>query len=364
MKFGAGLVVTQIQMNLEEINLENEYRALRQGVGVLDPCESGLIELSGGNAVQFLNGLVSNDVKSLQTGDGVLVAFPNLQGKLLALARVYRDGEVLLLEVDEINREKIVRNLSRFVPAGNFFVRDLEAETRVISLQGPRTAELIASLTGIDIGGMDEYRLRSGTIVTTAVRIVTHQRCGEIGCDLFIPVEGLSEVRRMILEAGGGYGGRPVGREAFETARIEAGVAREGVDAGEEYIILETGLEEAISYTKGCYLGQEVIARIHWRGQPARQLRGLLPDRTIDALVGLELRAIDGSLEGRKVGTVTSATCSPTLARQIALGYVHRYYLTPGTVLEIFRDGAGIGRAVVTTLPFIAKSTDQATGRA
>jgi len=339
-------------MNLEDANLENEYRALREGVGVLDLSGSGRIELSGGNAVQFLNGLVSNDIKSLQNGDGVLVAFPTLQGKLLALARVYRDGEALLLEVDGINLEKIVRNLSRFIPAGGFFVRDLGAETGMISLQGPRTAELIAVLTGVEIGGMVGYRLLTGTIGATSVRIATHRRCGEVGCDLIIPVAGLEEVRRMILAAGSGYGGRLVGEESFETARIEAGVAREGVDTGEDYIILETGLEDAVSYTKGCYLGQEVIARIHWRGQPARQLRGLLPDQPLDSLAELELRAIDGSQAGRKVGTITSATNSPALGRPIALGYVHRYYLNTGTILEIFRGEIRLCQAVVTTLPF------------
>ena len=340
-------------MNLEEANLENGYRALREGVGVLDLSGSGRIELSGGNSIQFLNGLVSNDIKSLQDGDGVLVAFPNLQGKLLALARVYRDGEALLLEVDGINREKIVRNLSRFIPAGGFFVRDLGMETGMISLQGPRTAELIAVLTGVEIGGIVGYRLLTGTIGATAVRIATHRRCGEVGCDIFVPMAGLEGVMQTILEACSGYGGRLVGEESFETARIEAGVAREGVDTGEDYIILETGLEDAVSYTKGCYLGQEVIARIHWRGQPARQLRGLLPDQPLDSLAELELRAMEGSQAGRKVGTITSATYSPALGRPIALGYVHRHYLTTGTVLEIFRGETRLCQAVVTTIPFI-----------
>ena len=340
-------------MNLEEANLENGYRALREGVGVLDLSGSGRIELSGGNSIQFLNGLVSNDIKSLQDGDGVLVAFPNLQGKLLALARVYRDGEALLLEVDGINREKIVRNLSRFIPAGGFFVRDLGMESGMISLQGPRTAELIAVLTGVEIGGIVGYRLLTGTIGATAVRIATHRRCGEVGCDIFVPMAGLEGVMQTILEAGSGYGGRLVGEESFETARIEAGVAREGVDTGEDYIILETGLEDAVSYTKGCYLGQEVIARIHWRGQPARQLRGLLPDQPLDSLAELELRAMEGSQAGRKVGTITSATYSPALGRPIALGYVHRHYLTTGTVLEIFRGETRLCQAVVTTIPFI-----------
>lgn len=332
------------------MSVSRGYQAIRSGrseAGLIDLSESGKIRLSGDNAIQFLNGLVSNDVKSLQPGEGVLVAFPNLQGKLLALARVYNIGEGLLLEVDAINREKVVRNLSRFIPAGGFFVDDQTERLNLFGLEGPRAGEVVAALGGV--ATMPDYGIQTVMVDGVELRVASHRRCGEIGYDLFVPVERRDEVLASLNR----LGVVPVTPEDFETARIEAGVPREGVDAGEEYIVLETGLAEAISYTKGCYLGQEVIARIHWRGQPARQLRGLLLDTLVEAKPSLELRAVDGSQAGRRIGNITSATFSPALGQPIALGYVHRYYLTPGTVVEIWRDEQCVGRATVNDLPLV-----------
>ncbi len=327
------------------------YQAIRSGAGWIDLSESGKIRLSGENAIQFLNGLVSNDVKSRQPGEGVLVAFPNLQGKLLALARVYNIGAALLLEVDAINREKVVRNLSRFIPAGRFFVEDETERLSLIGIEGPGAGGVVTALGGVatmpNYG--PDYAIQTVLFAGVELLVANHRRCGEIGYDLFIPVERRDEVLARLGE----LGVTPVTAEEFETARIEAGVPREGVDAGEEYIVLETGLAEAISYTKGCYLGQEVIARIHWRGQPARQLRGLRLDTPVEASPALELRALDGSQAGRRIGNITSATFSPALGQPIALGYVHRYYLTPGTAVEIWRDEQCIGRATVNDLPLV-----------
>ncbi|MFM8393015.1 MAG: YgfZ/GcvT domain-containing protein [Acidobacteriota bacterium] len=336
----------------------SDYQACRERVGLIDLSANGKLRLTGGNAVQFLNGLVSNDVKSLEAGEGVLVAFPNLQGRLLALARVWRIGEALLLEVDEINREKVGRNLSRFVPAGNFFVADETATMGMLALLGPEAPRIIAAL-GVSLPPSErrEMMLIEVVIDGVAIQVARHRRSAEEGFDLFIPREGLGTVREKLTSLG------VVGVSAatFETIRIEDGIPREGVDTGEEYIILETGLEEAISYTKGCYLGQEVIARIHWRGQPARRLRGLrldLPREQVgESLAEFELTAIDGAQAGRKVGHLTSSTYSEACRGVIALGYVHRHYLAAGTVLEVRRKEEKIGEAVVSDLPFRRQST-------
>src|SRR5262245_58726268 len=133
-----------IEMN----DLRGEYDAIRGGVAVVDLSDAGKLRLSGNNSIQFLNGLISNDVKSLKAGEGVLAAFPTLQGKLLALCRVYNLGEHMLMELDAINREKIFKNLTRFIPAGEFFVTDVSDDLALYSLQGPRSMELLESLTG------------------------------------------------------------------------------------------------------------------------------------------------------------------------------------------------------------------------
>lgn len=326
----------------------NQYRAIRNGAAVVDFSTSAKLRLSGENAVPFLNGLVSNEVKSLSPGTGTLVAFPTLQGKLIALARVYQDDDSVLLELDGINREKIYRNLSRFVPAGKFFVEDLSDDFGLFGVEGPQAESAIAAL-GVTLDRGQDYRHERVVIDSLEIRATVHRRCGLPGYDLFFPRSGVETVRRRLLEAGA----IEIGMETFEVARIESGAPREGVDAGEGYILLETGLGDAISYTKGCYLGQEVIARIHWRGQPARKLRGLLLDKPIDEPAAVELRAIDGAQAGRKVGNITSATVSPALGRPIALGYVHRHYVTAGTVLQVWRGDNHVGDSQVADLPIV-----------
>ncbi|MCI0391305.1 MAG: hypothetical protein MOB07_21395 [Acidobacteria bacterium] len=339
------------QISGSDSDIRAEYDAIRHGVAVIDLSSAGKLQLSGKNAVQFLNGLVSNEVKSLKPGEGVLAAFPNLQGKLVALCRIYHTGAYFLIEMDAINREKVSKNLSRFVPAGEFFVSDRSEQDALISLQGPRSVGLIEALTEQPISDPAQYKISERQIAHTNVFIATHNRCGETGFDIFIPVDALPAVLETIRARGREFDARTVGESAFEIARIEAGVPREGVDAGENYIILESELNDAVSYTKGCYLGQEVIARIHWRGQPAKRLRGLLVDADQAPQQGTQLYAGDG----KKVGEITSSTRSIALERFIALAYVHRHYLTPGTEFTLKRDDQDFGRAQLVELPFIKK---------
>jgi len=350
---GSGIRVGQQE---GRASVEAQYRAVRTGVGLFELAGNGWLRLTGKNAIPFLHGLVSNEVRSLEVGAGVLAAFPNLQGKLVALARIYQLETGVLLEVGESNREKVLRNLSRFVLAGEFWIEDLSEAWVGLALEGPGVEKLLSAVAeGWREEPAVEEELTARRLVITRIDGVevwaaAHRRCGEPGYDLFLPREALAGLRERLLGVEVPFPVEEIDREVFEMVRIEAGVPREGQDAGEEYILLETGLDEAISYQKGCYLGQEVIARIHWRGQPARQLRGVLPETPVP--VGTELYATDGSLAERKIGQITSATWSPGLQRPIALGYVHRYYLAPGTIVELKQGESTLGRGEVTDLPF------------
>ncbi len=342
------------QTSDENSALRAEYDAIRNGAALMDLSESGLLRLTGKNAVQFLNGLVSNEVKTLAPGHGVAAAFPNLQGKLLALARIYNIGDGLLLELDAINREKIFNNLNRFVPAGEFFLSDLKGETSLLSLQGPQSSKLIECVTGTVVDSLAPYQYVETTIDQTAVMIAAHSRCGEPGFDIFVPTIEAESIIKAIIEGGRNFGAAAVGDAAFEIARIEAGIPREGRDAGENYIILESELNDVVSYTKGCYLGQEVIARIHWRGQPAKRLRGLHIESDAVPPAGTLLYAEDG----KKVGEITSAAHSFALDRMIALGYVHRNYLNPGTRFVLKNEDREIGFAQLSELPFVGAGAE------
>lgn len=322
-----------------------EYEAIRNAAAILDLSPAAKFQVHGKNAVPFINGLVTNDVKSLQAGEGTLAAFLNVQGKVVSICRFYQTREHLLIECDWANRETIFKNLSRFVPAGEFFLKDVTEDFALLSLQGPIAAELFLTLTAHPIEAEPQYRNFQTDINGTQVLIASHSRAGVVGFDLFVPVADKSSLQQLLQRCGATL----AGSEALEIARLEAGIPREGVDVTDTNILLEAGYEKAVSYTKGCYLGQEIIARIHWRGQPARQLRGLLVEAAEPPGKGTELWAADG----KKVGEITSSVHSFALDQIIALGYVHRYYLTAGTQFTLKRDGAEQGSATLTETPFV-----------
>ncbi len=326
-----------------------EYEAIRHGAALFDLSPAGKLTISGKNAVQFINGQVSNDVKTLVAGAGVLAAFPTLQGKVAALARIYNTGDGLLLELDAGNRAKIFKNLSRFVPAGEFFLTDATEQLALLTLQGPHSAALLATLNGVPVEFATPHTIIQTTLADTPVHVATHSRSGQPGFDLFVPETAAALVWQALLA----NGARAAGQTALDIARLEAGLAREPVDVNENYIINETGLTEAVSYTKGCYLGQEVIARIHWRGQPAKQLRGLWIDAAAAPPAGTELWATTEKGESKKVGEITSSVRSLALDRVIAFGYVHRYYLNAGTEFTLKHGETECGRAQLAETPFV-----------
>ncbi len=319
-----------------------EYAAIRRRVAVIDCSPEGKLEVSGKNSVQFINGLVTNEVKALAAGNGVPAAFLDTHGKVIALCRIYHPGPNLLVQLDATRREKIYKNLSRFLLAGEFFLTDVTEQKALISLQGSQSAALLESLTGQAISSEDG-KISEATIADASVLMATHARCGEPGFDLFVAVESAPQLWQTLIECGQPFGARAAGQDALEIARIEAGVPREGVDVNETNILLEAGFENAVSYTKGCYLGQEIIARIHWRGQPAKRLLRLTVTAAEVPPPGADLYASDG----KKVGVITSSTRRPEDDQIIALGYVHRYHLAHGTELAIKNGDAEIGQALV-----------------
>lgn len=336
-----------------------EYDAIESSAGIIRLPDSSVLSLRGKNAEQFLNGLVSNDVKSLEPGQGTLAAFLDVAGKVQALTRIYKaqdgDSTEFLLELESVNAAKTLRNLSRFVLAGEFFVDDLTNSLSIISIQGPKSASLIAELCGEELPD-ERYSHKMILVRGTPVRIARNARCANSGIDIFAPADQASKVWDALLDASARsrLGAMPIGRTVFDMARIEAGIPREPEDITPENILNETGLESAISYTKGCYLGQEIVARIHWRGQPARRLCGLALETIVDSEVPPVATELF-SPEDRKVGRLTSITQSFGLNRTIALGYVHKYHITPGTRLTLKSDEQAVGTAEVVALPFIKR---------
>ena len=329
-----------------------EYEAVRggAGAGVFDLSSRGRIRVSGGEAVQFLNGMLTNDVARLADGAWMHAAFPNPQGRLLASARVFRRGDAFLFDTEAATYERVLKTLERFTLAGDFRVHDLTDETATLSVQGARARETVSAALGESAADAARGRVSSVQFQNGEVTVARATHTAEDGFDLFVGA-GDSEALWDALVASGA---RPVGFDALEVLRVEAGVPRYGVDATDANVVIEVVDEsEAVSYTKGCYTGQEIIARIHWRGHVAKRLAGLVFDREAEPPTDARIKSCT---EDREVGRITSTVFSPRLRRQIALGLVKYDHLAHGTEVRIFNGDSELCAAHVAELPLVRGS--------
>ncbi len=291
------------------------YNKIRSGGAGFIELPRGLIAVWGKEAVQFLDGLISNDMKTLEDGQQMLAAFPNAQGRLLAVVRVLRQGDRFLFETEEATREKVFNNLFRFTNAGDFVVEDVSSQFRYF--------ELFGYVPPVELGE-DGVRYEGGR---------------SVGC--FVG----SDLAEAFLETLGQLELVSISNEIYETLRIENGIPLYGIDMDETTIVPELGLDGLISYNKGCYIGQEIIARIHFRGHVAKQLTGLIVSEPGAIATGSELTTADGKNGGR----ITSVTFSPKLDKTIALAFVRYDYLQSGTRLI-----SATSEVEVESIPFIA----------
>ncbi|MEW6730180.1 MAG: aminomethyltransferase family protein [Acidobacteriota bacterium] len=326
-----------------------EYQAVRSGVGIIDLSHRGRIEITGKNRIQFLQGLVSNDIKTLKTGTGVIAAFLNVSGRVLADCFIYAVNDSFLIDTAAPTRERIYQSLAKFSPAGEFNVNDVTETTAFFSLQGPHSIKLLASLGARAVYNLNELEFAEIELAGKQLIALRNSRTGEEGFDLFVTCEQAVAVYEALLAGGA----QPVGLSAFDLLRLEAGIPEYGIDIDETVIALEAGLERAISFTKGCYLGQETIAKIHYRGhdQTAKKLAGLVIEGESAPPIGAKIYNKDG----KEIGHITSAARSPVVGKPIALAYLKRDNFTPGQehTVEI-ADQRVIAK--VTALPFYRKA--------
>lgn len=334
-----------------------EYAAVRDtGAGVIDLSSRARIEVSGAEAVQFLNGLVTNDMKTLADGAWMAAAFPTPQGRLISSTRVLRRGDSFLFDTEAVSHASLFKTLERFTLAGDFRVADRTKELAHLSVQGARAAEVVGQVLGQEAASVERGRIVTRPLKDSRLDLLRATHTAEDGFDLFVYAPQAATLWDELMKAGA----LAVGFDALEILRIEAGLPRYGVDMDETNIVTEAGLDDAVSYTKGCYTGQEIIARIHWRGHVAKKMTGLLFSEEVDVKSEAKIIAADG----KEIGRITSTAFSPRLNRTVALGYVKYDYLTPGTEVRVrVGDAEQQHRvAVVTELPFIRGSWFDALG--
>ena len=326
-----------------------EYEALRHGFGLMDLSHRGLIRVRGRDSQRFLNAMLSNETADLQPGQGCYATFLNPKGHMVTDLVVYAEEESYLLEVEPHIVSNFLEAIDFFVISEDVTFVDETGKRAALGLQGSHACNALAALTVQEsLRSLAPYGSESCRIAGCDVWVANRSYTCEPGYLLLVEPGAAEMVWTAIrvLGQGQGFQGCAVGLKALDTLRIESGKPRFGVDMTEATIPVEANLLDAISYTKGCYVGQEVIARIDARGHVNRQLVGLLLGDSKLPEAGTKLFAPD-----REVGWITSATHSPARQQTIALAYVRREFLAPGTILQV-RTDAGDVPSTVTALPF------------
>ncbi|MBI3996353.1 MAG: aminomethyl transferase family protein [Candidatus Omnitrophica bacterium] len=315
-------------------SLANEYDALRRTVGLIDGSTQALIEVRGADRVSFLHNLLTNDLKRLVPGTGCQAALLDASAKLIAPMLVLADADALWL-LCELDRATVVMAaLNRYLFAEQVTLVNHERQHAVLALEGPRATELLCRAADTPMPELPNAGDHGILIVQgIPVRAIRYSLIGGHGALCLVALDDAQTVWEHLQRVGVPFGLQLVGWEALNVARIEAGIPWFGIDMDETHLLPETGLQNmTVSDTKGCYLGQEIIARLQTYGSVSKRLVGLLVEgddvpRTGDRIVS------PGSDE--TLGSVTSSCNSPALHRPIALGYVKRGAYDAGTRVDI-----------------------------
>lgn len=327
-----------------------ELDAIHGAAAVLDLGFRGRFCLTGSDRVRLLHGQVTNDIQSLKPFHGCYAAFVSNKGRIQADAFIHALANELLVDVEPGLTEALLKRLDHYIVADDVQCIDVAPLYGLLSVQGPRASQVLQRLepgTPLPNSPLQTTHLQDPNLGD--IYFVRNPRTGADGIDLFIPLDAQPMFLDRLAAAARDEGGRLAGWDAFDTARIEAGIPRFGTDMDESNLAPEAGIEtRAISYSKGCYIGQETIARIRTYGQVSKALRGL---RLPDSLTSLPARGDKLFKEGREVGYITSAIRSAAAGGPIALGYVRRECNAPGTDLVV-QSTAGETTARIVPLPF------------
>jgi folate-binding protein YgfZ len=311
-----------------------EYSALTTKAVFLDLSFRSRLCLTGSDRVRFLHGQVTNDIRRLGFGEGCYAAFVTPKGRMQSDLNVYCLADELLLDFEPGLTQRVAERLERYIVADDVQVVDVAAHYGLLSVQGPKASVVVRKL-----GLFSDVPLQSLRFLNTVnptlgeLYLVNQPRLGTEGFDLFVPVPALGAIADMLVAATQSVDGCACGWQAWETARIEAGIPRFGLDMDESNLPQECGIEQrAVSYTKGCYIGQEVLNRIHTIGHVNRELCAL---SLAGDLKSLPQKGDKLFQNGREMGALSSVTVSPVTNQRIALAYVRREMNRVGTELVV-----------------------------
>src|SRR5467141_42944 len=321
---------------LSYTNPVEEYWAIRNHSGMADLSHLGLLQITGKDRLYFLNGLLTNETLKMKDGTGVRSALLNTKARVIADLYLCAREDDLVIDTGDVPGAIVKEILDRFIIIEDVHVEDITSEFVHLTLQGQQASESVGALFGVAFADLKPLQHK----MLGPSMIANRDRTGQSGYDMIIPNDEAEGVWQSFLLKGV----TPVGLDSLEILRLEAGYSRYGVDVDENIIILEAGYKDAISFNKGCYLGQEVVARATHIGRVNKNLIQFQTDS--DNVPSVKSKFISS---GKEAGYVTSAAFSPGLKVVVGLGYAQRDFAKEGTKLVIESENGPL-QTVITKL--------------
>ena len=321
-------------------DLASEYKSATTATAVYDASYMGRLKATGDDALDLLNRLSTNKVVDLEPGQGAPTILTTDRGRILDMIIAVHAGDHILLLTSPGTQDSVIQWLGKYTIMEDLTVEDVSSSTAMLAVWGPNSRESVEKAAGVALGALPRCHSLVAAMGNRQVRVVACSMSDLPGYYLICPTSAAQAVWQRMVDAGA----KPIGASAYETARISNGVPAHGQEVGEEYNPLEAGLTGAIDFTKGCYIGQEVIARLDSYHKVQKYLVKL--DFTQGAIVapGAVL-----TQSGKPVGKVTSVASNPATGRVIALAYVRTQQAVVGVRLEL--ESPGTGAAEVQSLP-------------
>jgi folate-binding protein YgfZ len=307
-----------------------EYRYARDTVALIDKNYRAYLGFTGPDRVRYLNAILTNNIKDLRAGQGIISLLLNPQGHILAEIETYAFADKLFCVSYAMIRERLIEWLDKYIIMDDVTLTDETARYGTLALEGPKAAVIAQQLSGINLTKFEDLSSREAAVGSLPCRIVKRSPGGVPGAEFVTETANLPALWQLLSRAARKYGGGPMGYTALSGLRLAQGVPWFGYDFGERQIPHEAGLQNShISYTKGCYTGQEIVERVRSRGQVNRQRVSL----TFSGDAVPEPEALL-ALDGKEVGFVTRAASIWDPPRIIGMGYVRKEAGAPGTDLQ------------------------------
>ncbi len=316
-------------------NILDEYNNVKNNVGLFDFSIEGKIKVRGNGRINFINGLVSNDIENLKENNGIYAAFLDRIGKVLSDCIVYKFDDFLLINSSLIGKNNIIEKLKNEAVLGKAEVEDVSMKYGLFSLQGPKSAMLLGTIINDSIELKQQYNciIKKIKINNNEMEIVItkNDRTNFDGYDIFVPAHYYKEFKTSIINKGKKYNLKIVNNETYNILRLEAKIPLYSVDFDEKNILPEV-TERAISYEKGCFVGQEIVARVKNIGKGITAKRLMLLEVDSKEVPEKNTRIIK---DNKEIGYITSAAFSPKLNRVVAFGFLNKGFYKEGTIVMI-----------------------------